>query len=80
MELLVEATERVIAQARVEQPGVMLATAVFGLGCNLYIMRVLHSGEHGHSCGHSHGHSHGHGHSHEHSHGHGHHHGHEEEH
>lgn len=49
----------------------MLLTSFFGLGCNLYIMRVLHSDtEHGgHTgCSHSHGdHGHSHGHSHSHN-------------
>lgn len=31
----------------------MLLTSVFGLGCNLYIMRILHSDEsYDHDCSH----------------------------
>jgi hypothetical protein len=45
----------------------MLLTSVFGLGCNLFIMKTLHSGDgHGHGCGHDHGHSHEHSHEHGH--------------
>lgn len=50
----------------------MLLTSIFGLGCNLFIMKILHSSEDGH-CGHDHGHGHSHGghshggHSHEHN-------------
>ena len=63
----------------------MLLTSFFGLGCNLYIMRVLHSDEHsGHACSHDHGetgvHSHDHNHSHSHSHNHNHNHAHSHDH
>lgn len=40
-----EATTRIINQDIVEEPFYMLLTSFFGLGCNLYIMRVLHSDE-----------------------------------
>lgn len=75
LELLIEATERIAHKAVVKDPLFMLLTSFFGLGCNLYIMRVLHSDvEHGghQGCSHSHGqgleHHHGHNHGHEHSH------------
>lgn len=37
----------------------MLVTSIFGLGCNLYILQILHSDEHAghHNCGHNHHHS-----------------------
>lgn len=45
----------------------MLLTSIFGLGCNLFIMKILHSSEDGH-CGHDHGHGHSHGgHDHDHN-------------
>lgn len=63
LELFLEATNRIFSLTVVENPLVMLGTAVFGLLCNLYIMRVLHSDEHAgghHGCSHSHhGHTHG---------------------
>ena len=41
----------------------MLATAIFGLLCNLFIMRTLHADPgHHHNCGHNHGHGHNHDH------------------
>lgn len=57
--LFVEATERIINQEKVENPLYMLITAVFGLGCNLVMMKILHSGDTpGHECcGHDHGHA-----------------------
>ncbi|KAL4445153.1 hypothetical protein ABPG74_021966 [Tetrahymena malaccensis] len=72
--LLYEATVRIINKEPVEQPVYMLATAVFGLICNLIMAKVLHSGP-GHHHGCSHGHSHGDGHNHNHSHDHNHDHG-----
>lgn len=57
LELFLEATHRIFHAAVVEEPLVMLGTSVFGLLCNLYIMRVLHSDEHAgghHGCSHSH--------------------------
>jgi zinc transporter 2 len=56
VELFIEATKRMINNSIVEEPTYMLLTSIFGLGCNLYIMRVLHSDEHSghHNCGHSH--------------------------
>jgi cation diffusion facilitator family transporter len=62
IELAIEATERIAHKSMVEDPLYMLLTSFFGLGCNLYIMKVLHSDtEHGgHTgCSHSHG-EHGH--------------------
>lgn len=57
-ELFLEATHRMINKVIVEEPAYMLMTAFFGLMCNLYIMKVLHSDEnhhHHHDCqGHSH--------------------------
>ena len=50
----------------------MLLTSIFGLFCNLYIMKTLHS-EGGHGCSHDHGHGHHHGHKHNHDHSHDHH-------
>jgi cation diffusion facilitator family transporter len=61
-ELAIEATGRIFNREIVEQPEIMLGTSLFGLLCNLYIMRVLHSDEHAgghHGCSHSH-HAHGH--------------------
>jgi zinc transporter 2 len=70
--LVQEAIERLIQPTKINAP-VMLLTAVFGLVCNIAMMKVLHSGP-GHSHGHgscSHGHSHGlGGHSHDHIHDH----------
>lgn len=43
---------------------IMFITACFGLGCNLVMMKILHSH------GHDHGHDHGNGHDHEHEHAH----------
>jgi cation diffusion facilitator family transporter len=57
LELFLEATLRIFHYAVVEDPLIMLGTSVFGLLCNLYIMRVLHNDEHagGHQgCSHSH--------------------------
>ena len=53
---------------------IMFITSCFGLGCNLVMMKVLHSGHGHHHCsgGHDHGHSHGHSHGHDHGHSHGH--------
>ena len=71
--LLYEATMRIVEKTMVSDPLFMLATAIFGLVCNIGMAKVLHSAP-GHS--HSHGgcgHDHGHGHSHEgHDHGHSH--------
>lgn len=56
-ELFIEATHRIFHSAVVEEPLLMLATSVFGLLCNLYIMKVLHSDEHAsahHNCSHAH--------------------------
>ena len=56
-ELFIEATERMIHKVVVDEPAYMLMIACFGLFCNLYIMKVLHSDEnhHHHNCqGHSH--------------------------
>jgi cation diffusion facilitator family transporter len=72
-ELFIEATRRMVHQDIVEEPKYMLMTSIFGLGCNLIIMKILHSDPHGgHAgCSHSHGeHGHSHDHSHDHSHGH----------
>lgn len=58
LELVVEATERIINKSVVEDPFYMLLTSFFGLGCNLYIMKVLHGDvEHGghQGCSHAHG-------------------------
>jgi len=52
----------------VNNPLVMVITAVFGLFCNLVMARVLHSSPTGEHKGHDHG---GHFHSHDHSHSHG---------
>lgn len=43
LSLVIEATARILHQDIVEEPLYMLLTSFFGLGCNLYIMRVLHS-------------------------------------
>ncbi|CAD8205443.1 unnamed protein product [Paramecium octaurelia] len=72
--LFYEATVRVIEEAIVTDPLIMLITAGFGLFCNLVMAKVLHSSptgghDHGnimHQCS---GHNHGHGHDHDHSHG-----------
>lgn len=58
--LLVEATERVINQEVVKEPGYMLLTSVLGLVCNLVMVRILHSDENFKHEGCSHGHSHSH--------------------
>jgi len=43
----------------------MLATAIFGLLCNLFIMKTLHADPgHHHDCGHNHEHGHNHDHKH----------------
>ena len=42
IELFIEATKRIIEQTVVDEPFYMLMTSFFGLGCNLYIMKVLH--------------------------------------
>jgi zinc transporter 2 len=68
--LLVEAYDRVVNPSEVDG-FFMLITACIGLGCNLVMAKVLHSGGHGHH-GHSHGHDHGHSHGHDHGHAHGH--------
>ena len=47
-ELFLEATHRMINKVIVEEPAYMLMTAFFGLMCNLYIMKVLHSDENHH--------------------------------
>lgn len=56
IELFMEATDRIFHKEIVEEPLIMLGTSVFGLLCNCYIMKVLHSDEHGghHGCSHSH--------------------------
>ena len=48
----------------------MLATAIFGLLCNLFMMKTLHAdpGHHHHNCGHNHGHGHDHDHKHKNEH------------
>ena len=59
----------------------MLVTSFFGLACNLYIMRVLHSDEHAgghHNCSHDHGKKKSHDHSSHKHHNHNHSHDHEE--
>lgn len=43
IELLIEATNRIISKEIVSEPLYMLLTSVFGLGCNLFIMKILHS-------------------------------------
>jgi solute carrier family 30 (zinc transporter), member 2 len=58
--LFIEATKRIIDKEVVEEPLYMLLTSIFGLGCNLFIMRTLHSDETV-PCAHSHNHSHDHG-------------------
>ena len=74
--VLVEATERIIEKAVVNNPEVMLIVAAGGLAVNIVMYFVLHTGSGGHShfgkkCeghgeeGHSHSH---HGHEHEHKH------------
>lgn len=42
-ELVIEATNRIISQSRVEEPVFMLLTAIFGLFCNIWVMKILHS-------------------------------------
>lgn len=59
-ELLMEATSRIIQREVVTEPLYMLLTSIFGLGCNLYIMKVLHGDEAHGGCSHSHSHSHSH--------------------
>lgn len=56
-ELFIEATIRMYNKAVVEEPTYMLWTSLFGLGCNLYIMSVLHADPHAghHNCSHNHG-------------------------
>ena len=63
----------------VDEPKYMLITSLFGLGCNLIIMRILHNDPHGghHGCSHNHEHN-NHTHSHIHSHSHNHCHSHDE--
>lgn len=60
--LVYEAAERVVSHDEVDGK-LMFITAIFGLVCNLVMMKVLHSG---HDHDHGHGHSHSHGHDHEH--------------
>ena len=68
-ELFMEATNRLINKELVEKPLYMFLTSIFGLCCNIYILRILHEDPHsGHHCSHDHGHGHGHGHSHGHGH------------
>ena len=70
--LIYEAVYRVI-NPEVINGKLMFGTAVFGLGCNLIMMKVLHSGHHHtHSHDHKHGHDNDHKHSHEHDHKHSH--------
>ena len=76
--LLIEATHRIIEKEIVEEPLYMLLTSIFGLCCNLYVMKVLHS-EGAHGCSHDHGHGHKH-HHHHHDHAHDHHHDHSHDH
>jgi zinc transporter 2 len=58
--LVMEAIERIIHPTSINAP-VMLLTAVIGLICNLAMVKVLHSGDHGHSgCSHGHNHVHDH--------------------
>jgi zinc transporter 2 len=64
IELVIEATKRIVNKSMVDDPLYMLLTSFFGLGCNLYILRVLHSDpQHGGHSGCSHGHA-GHDHGH----------------
>lgn len=78
-ELLIEATQRIINKEIVEEPLYMLLTSIFGLLCNLYIMKVLHS-EGAHGCSHDHGHNHNHDHNHDNVHNHDHNHNHNHDH
>lgn len=62
--LLQEAYFRIISPPEVNAP-IMLLTSIFGLICNLIMIKVLHSGHgHGNCSGHGHTHSHNHSHSH----------------
>lgn len=54
-ELFVEATKRMLNREVVEEPKYMLITSIFGLFCNLIIMKILHNDPNGCSHGHSHG-------------------------
>jgi len=66
--LMYEAISRMVNGIEAIDAWVMFGTAVFGLICNLAMMKVLHGGGHSHSDddhGHEHGHDH---HSHEHGH------------
>ena len=73
--LLYEAISRIININEVEiDAGVMLVTSCFGLGCNLVMVKVLHSPIseefEGAGCQHHHHHHHHHGHDHHHHHHH----------
>lgn len=82
-----ESISRIVNGTEAVKPWFMFGTAVFGLVCNLSMMKVLHGSGHGHDHGDGHGHSHGgdkkedHGHAHgddkgeAHGHDHGHSHG-----
>lgn len=70
--LIYEAVTRLIEGNIKIQPWFMFGTAVFGLVCNLSMLKVLHGGPgHNHDHGDG-GHDHGHGHSHDHGHKHDH--------
>lgn len=62
--IIIEATQRILNNAYVERPAIMLITAIAGLLINVVLYKILHGGSH-----HSHGlmaddHSHSHSHSH----------------
>lgn len=54
--LFIEATERILNKEVVEKPSYMLITSIFGLGCNLIMMKILHSVDtpHHEGCSHHH--------------------------
>ncbi|KAK4081724.1 uncharacterized protein Triagg1_2465 [Trichoderma aggressivum f. europaeum] len=70
--ILVQAIERFINVAVVDQPKVVLIVGCVGLGLNLLVLSFLHEHDHDHGHGHSHGHGHNHKHAHAHEHEHNH--------
>ncbi len=54
VELFIEATTRIITRQVVEEPFYMLLTSIFGLCCNLYIVKLLHGEGNHHHHEHSH--------------------------